>query len=594
VIDFVKKFEKHEQTLLDFGLTRKERYYSSPCFRDYKRKHDRMRDAINMKSPITQNNTFNSKISFPYVREQFLLRRGVTKKNFRNNPLFTLDPLQQTPMDFAKTTQDLLVANLRQTNFRALAFEKMVDFSSRYGPWVAYSRFHKTTQMGWKTTFTPEALQPYSREYRLLNNHENVRNVAINPMNYFQDPDEIYPEQSTIRGFVDCQTVDVLIADVKANPRNYIKKNIVEVIKRAKDFGINETDKYSEATRKNDFSHVKVDINRIWTTLPIKGNEDDSTTYYMEIVGDKIIRFHENFEDENMVPLTCGTYRQRLDYWWGNTDAEDVQPHENFITLLMQMKADQALRLMDSMVFMPKGYGVDWATLNERHENGGVVFYDDKPNVDMRKMVVPWQPQDNSSSNIDYIMREVKESKNRMSPNPDLASGFNSGGMNNKTATAALMAGEEGDALQSDMLEVFGFGMVELARKNVSMLQQYLGDTFDIRPNPRQLPREAQKYEILGDYDFKIVSSLQKNKIAEFQRLHNLLTGIANFKGTPDQTWQNVQTTPLIRKYLQTADIGDVDKVLTDTPEGQEVPIPGAPGPVQVPGGIPVPEQVPA
>lgn len=586
MIDLIGKFKKLEKQIRDHVLNNKGAYYDHRCSESLRSRHDRLKSAIDMKSPATQENNFNSKLVFPYVRQQYLLSRAVKKKNFRNDPLFTLEPGETVELDNAKNMQEVLGKNMKATQFRNNFFDRSVDTDSRYGVWVGYSRFEHSMKQGWKTVLAPDgSLSPTERQWGVLSNEEKIMNHNIHPLNYFQDPMEIDSEKSNFRGIIDSITGDCIISDFKANPQNYIKENVVKIIReleKTRAGEMQDEDKFVEQdsnesrNSKGDqrsagnYSQLKADIVRIWSTLPIVGNEDDSTTYYLEIIGNTIVRFQVNPNDENICPITTGTSRKRLDFWWGNNTAEDSQPFENFITYLLNMKADQAFRLMDSMIFMPDDIDLNMSDINNRHQTGGIVRYGSKEGVDVRKLMVPWQPQDNSGGNVDYIVREAKEIMDRLNPAPDFNRGYNQGGSNNDTATAAVMQGEMGDTLQSDMLEVLGGSYLTLAKKNVVLLQQYLGDNFNIRPDIKEPMQSLTKASILGDFVYNMSSSLNKSRLSEFTTLHNLLTGIGNFKGTPDQTWQNVNTVPLVTKYLKAADIGDTEVVFNEQQVAQQ------------------------
>jgi hypothetical protein len=54
-----------------------------------------------------------------------------------------------------------------------------------------------------------------------------------------------------------------------------------------------------------------------------------TTEYYVEFVDNKIIRIHESELDCNERPIKTGCLLTRPEVWWGNTDLEDVIPHQN-------------------------------------------------------------------------------------------------------------------------------------------------------------------------------------------------------------------------------------------------------------------------
>ena len=279
----------------------------------------------------------------------------------------------------------------------------------------------------------------------------------------------------------------------------------------------------------------------------------------MEIIGNKIIRFEENFLDEDIDPITVYTMRNRPEYWWGNAWGEDVMPQENFVKILMNMKADQALKALERYIFYAKG-AIDIADINNRHVNGGWVPVDIK-NFQMQNMLYEYQGKDTSTTDTDWLLREIKEQVQKASPKPDFLRSGNKGGLANNTATAANIIDEMTDLIESDAMEVFSYGITDMGRKNTIMLQQFLGETFAILPNPKLPPLQLWKKDILGDFWYSVVSTLYKNKANEAIRLQNAITQIMNYKGTGDPSWQNVNLTPIVRKWIASIDVGDVDEI---------------------------------
>ena len=333
-------------------------------------------------------------------------------------------------------------------------------------------------------------------------------------------------------------------------------------------------------TRGMDFDGSAVDVRRFYAQINIEGNEDDLNHYYIEMVGDKIIRIQHNPNDEDLVPYNVFLYYPRLEYWWGNTDSEFVIPHENFTNLIMGLKADRALNMLQQYIFHEKGV-IDPTDWNNRLINGGLIPVDLKGGRELQKVLHQFRPQDDSLASTDSIMREVKESQQKMTPTPDFTRGAKAGGLRNQTATAALILEEQGDALESNILEQFNFSMEELARVQMTMLQQHLPDQFGLRPRPEQSMRILDKAQILGSFDYRVETALTRNRLNELQRLQNKITGTMNFRGTGDPTWQRVDMEQVARRWLQQADIGPVDELL---PAGAPAQIPGAVPSMQMTG----------
>jgi hypothetical protein len=252
------------------------------------------------------------------------------------------------------------------------------------------------------------------------------------------------------------------------------------------------------------------------------------------------------------------------------------------------MKADNALRALQQYIFYEKG-SIDTADWNNRHKNGGMIGIETKNNKPLNQLLYQVQPQDNSLQGTDAIMREIKESQQRLTPRPDFTRAATAGGIRNSTATAAVILDEQGDVAEAQILENFMFGLKKLGYNNVVIMQQRLGDVFAIRPNMNESQRILEKSQILGNVDFHIETSLNKNKSSELLRLQNILTAIMNFKGSGDPAFQNVDLVPLIRKVLKNADIGDVDEYIMETPAQPMTPgaVPDATLPGQeMAGGI--------
>ena len=512
--------------------------------------------SSNASTSGSYRNTFMSKITFPFVRETYLLTRAMTKKNFRADPLITLAPEgPETSFLNSVNMQDVLSLNLRHTFFRETTFDRIVDSCSRYGVGVSIAQFESNQRQTMKTQMT--AMGPQRIPYQ--SNRKNVVNYPVHILNYSQDPMINDARNSDWKCIIENIPISKLINAYKQNPDLYIKENLEYIIKNAKKSAFQDEEYHHDDKEIRDYAKAGVDKLRFWAKIHINGNEDNEQKYYVEIIGNKIIRFEENFLDEDIDPISVYTMRNRPEYWWGNAWGEDVMPQENFVRILMNMKADQALKALERYIFYAKG-AIDISDINNRHVNGGWVPVDIK-NFQMQNMLYEYQGKDTSTTDTDWLLREIKEQVQKSSPKPDFLRSGNKGGLANNTATAANIIDEMTDLIESDGMEVFSFGVTDMGRKNTIMLQQFLSETFAILPNPKLPPLQLWKKDILGDFWYSVVSTLHKNKANEAIRLQNTITQLMNYKGTGDPSWQNVNLTPIVRKWIASIDVGDVDEI---------------------------------
>lgn len=564
MIDLVTDFARNEQAISRFIGDRVDSYFNSKCRRLLGNRYRRLMDSINMSFPEIYgrpgrqgSNEFRSKTAFPLLRERYKLRRALTKEYFRGDPMISLKAIGNTPLENAINMQDLLNLNLEHTRFRQTCFDRAVHYASAVGSAVIYSHYQAGERMGYKTVQTPSG---YARVYTSLSTSKNVLNHAIHPLDYFQDESIASPGESQFAGFIDSWPLSDLISAYKNETDKYIRENLRDVLELAKE-GVRNEHKFDIQGTGADSRRVGVDIERWWGRVNIPGNEDDTTVYYAERVGNKIIRFQSFALDDEITPLSVMCYWRRPEYWWGNTDGEEVLPHEQFTNLIMNMKADAALQLLNRYVFYDRDIGLDPDLLNEARINGGLVGVDLKGGR-LRDLFFEFQPQDNSTQAVEWLMREIKESTQKMSSKPDFARASNTGGLVNTTATAANIIAGEGDVLERDAMEVFSYGVADMGRINVVILQQELGDRVAIRPDAKQAQRVIAKNEFLGNYGYRVDTSLTKTRENELMRLQNVLTMFQNFKGTGDPTWQNLNLAEVARDLVRRADVGDVDKIL--------------------------------
>lgn len=576
--DLFANFAKYEKAVTEYAIQCKQRYYDSQCFKSLQKRHKTLRDSVDMIFP--KNTGFISKLAMPVVKPRKLLRRAVLSMNFRNDPLITLDPFSGTSKDIAKNMQQVLNLNFEHTRFRDKCFLQMVDDAATYGAYVTLAQFVRgDAKKVWRTVYTPDGASPYTRQYVPASTSKNIYNYPVHILNYFQDPDCHDPDDSPYQGIISREVITNLINDYEQSPGLYIKENIERVIKDATKGVLFDKDFYEREKSVSEFTKNKFDRVKIWFMLPLPGNEDDDTIYYAEMINNMVVRFQDNPLDENIRPLTTGFLRKRFDYWWGNTDSEDVIPHQSFVNLMLNMSADMALKMMDRYILYPKD-AIDLSEImNAPNTNGFVgINRDALFGNSVQNMFAMFQPTDTSYNMREWVWSKVERNSQDMNASTDLSRPYDQGGPTNKTATGAQLMNQRGEALEIDMAEMFGIGLRDLGRKNAIMLQQFLGDQIQLRANAGMPDRVIGKFQILGLFGYKANHSLTKNKALEFQRLHNILTGIENFKGTPDPTWQNVNTAEIVKRYLGTADAGDIEEVYVEQQQ-QPMTMPGMPGP---------------
>jgi hypothetical protein len=321
---------------------------------------------------------------------------------------------------------------------------------------------------------------------------------------------------------------------------------------------------------------------RFFAKIPINGNEEDDQKYYVEMIGDKIIRINRNWLDYDEDFFTVFTMRNRQEYWWGNAPCEDVVPHENWMQLVMNLQADNVIRQMEDYIFYYKD-AIDLSDIENRHTSGGFIPVSRKDSMQLQNIIYNFKNQGSNLQDLDYMTREIKESAQKQSPKPDFLRSGNKGGLANNTATAAGMLGEMSDLMESDAMETMAVGLSRLGKLNTIQLQQFLGNEFQIRANPKLPPEMLYKRDILGDYWYSVMSSLHKNTVQEAIRLQNAATQMINFKNTGNPEFQNMDIGKIVRKWVAQLDIGDVDEIMPEQmPQQQGMPqMPGQPQPVQ-------------
>ena len=557
----VDEFPRKEKAITDMVLDQKSDYFGSDCWKILRKRMSRLDDSVDMRfnptsrgGTATQTNTFKSKICMPLVREKFKAFTGMTLAAFRGEPMVTVLPDGDTPRINAVVAQKVLDQNFRRTEYRATTWREAVAYLGRYGVAVVPMRYR---QSDYSQSYEKTVMGPYGIEVRPMENtgrRHNVWNYTCNPLNYFQNKAIARPCDSDYQGYLERVPLSVLINDYE-NDENVIKKNLKEIISQAMDEALRD-EKYFQKGGAVDWYRVGVDITYRWGKLYIEGHEGDERCYYLEMVGDKIIRFGTNPNDEDLIPIGIYTADKRLEYWWGNTPIENSMPMENFLNMILGLRADQALQVVERFLFFDGNTGIDPADLNNRKQNGGYVKFNNKGNLRAQDIFYEYQPKDYSAASVEPIIREVKEADQRLSFDNDYSRAPAEGGPQNQTATAALMMDTKGNVLKSELLEGIAHGLVQTARGTLTILQRMLPDYFQLKPANVD-PLTVYKEHILGTYEYRMQTALTKNEVTQMQNLLNFLTQMANIKNVSPEL-ANLQLLPIAKELTKKHDL-DVD-----------------------------------
>ena len=594
-LDLVQKFPRREKEITTQCEDDKRAYFQSPDYAGLYDRYQRLKSSNDMEFGSPRNGSassgdnFFSNISMPMVKQRTMVREAMFSHNFRGDPLITLSKTANGSSENAKNAQSLLIDNFKVTEFRSQCFRRVKYDAARYGAAVVNSRYNHSQKTGMVLEKTQFGIE---KKIGIVDEQHVVENAPEHILNYFQEPGIVFAKNARYRGVIRRTTLADLIGEYKMNKDSFIDKNIKAIFKQAKDFidggssgGAQDQDAYKAYSYTNQ-GNMPMDVVCMYNKLnTIKGNEANTSHYYIEMIAGKIIRFEHNPYVYDEVPISIFTYYPREEFWWGNCDGEFVLPHENFMNTIMKKKADLALNALEQYIFYNKD-SIDPYDWESRHENGGMIAVRNK-DIPLRDILHQSQPIDASTNTVDSMIRYLQANADGLAPNS--ASTRDPALLRSDTAAAVHSMESSGDVLESHILEGFSYGLRDLGRINITLLQQFLGDRFKIAPDPRLEDLVLDREQILGRFGYNTDTALTKNKTFEQQRLQNILTGLMNFKGSQDPTWQNVNMTPIIQNWLKNADVGDMEEILP--PQAQQpqniVQGPGAaPNPFQQ-GAIP-------
>lgn len=566
MIDIPKRIKSGDKALekrvYEYCEERRDGYFRSECSNILRNRVMTLTDLNDMKTGNKSNkNKFFGNLVFPLVKERSIVRKAICAHNYRAESLITLIPIGATPKENANNMQSILDMNFRATKFRALCLRPVIDTFSEYGTAICFSEWIEAEKYAYKTVVGRAGVS--ERQFLPVRMQKNVFNTEIHLCDYFQDPQCAVPEWSSYQGHMDHIKLSSLMIEAKLNPDNYVKHNLNKIIENAKKGNISDQYKWKENQDwGRDYNKYGLDRARFFIELNIEGNEENKFDYYIEIVNGKIIRIQHLYEliDDDARPYSIMNMYKRREYWWANADSEFVIPHDNFTNLIMPLKAQRALQDLMS-VFLYKAGSIDFSDWNERAINGGGVPVKLDQNERIRDLVYQLSPIDTSLQSTDSIMREVKEDAQKLTPRPDLARHAKEGGVRNETAYAASLLQEQGDVLETYILESFQFGMQNIGYVNTNYFQYLLPEIVYIKPNLDQDQKEINKTEILGVFNYNIETALTNNKNSELMRIQNVITGIMNFFATGHPSFQKLNLAPIIRDWVKKLDVGEVDDI---------------------------------
>ncbi|CAK0768725.1 conserved hypothetical protein [Gammaproteobacteria bacterium] len=568
-LDLIADFGKHQKAIYRYVQERKEGYFNSDCHQRLNRRVERLKDSYNLK--IGSGN-WKSKIVLPVVKEQMRLCRALTMQYFRPDPPISLEPILDTSYENAVNGQLVLNMNLKATEWRPRVWRPMVNSASIVGTAVEFAYYYEDESIVKRTVSDAFGFNQRVAVPKLV---QQVRHDNLDVLNYFQNPTVLDPDLSDFQGHIDTVLVSELVNAYNNQPDVYIRENLAKVIKQARAGGIERDPRlHTDNLKDRDENRMGLDRSRFFGQINIKGNEDDDTVYYVEWIGDTIIRMQADLYDAGIKPYAIFNYEKRYDFWWGNLDSESLLPHEAYLNLLLSISADSALQSTQRIRLFQKGR-IDVSAINNMAINNGFVPVDNLGmNEKLSDLVQELQYNERSLQPTEYMSREVKESMQRMSMKPDLSRTALQGGAQNKTATAANNIQQQSDMMAGDFLESFSGGLCKQGKIDMIILQQMLDGDIIVRPDIKQRSKVLRKGNIIGDFDYLPKTSLQTNTVAQGQKLLADITQLINFKGTGIPELAAINVVKIVRNFIKTMELPeDIDEIL---PENAKFAQPGA------------------
>lgn len=547
-------YDHYKKAVSNFCNDRKHTYFNSEVRSNLKNRVSTLDKVIDLK--FDDNKSFISEIALPICNKRYRELGAFTRKYFENDPLITFTPVEGTQITAAKYRQKIVNGNFVTTRFRENCLHWLIDSIARYGSCVSFTQYVEGFgQSGKKTVYKPGEVVPY-QQIKTQQTRKSAITYPIHVLNYFCDPQKNYFNYAQYEGFIDCWPISQLYLCL--NDPNYIKENVELAIKEFNK-GTTDEDWYGGQglAEARDYSRATVNISRMWATLPFEGNEDDYTEYYIEFIDDIILRIQESELDNNQRPIKAGCLISRPDVWYGNTDIENVIPHQNTSNWLLNTQVESQMKIMDRILLVRKGT-IDVPSLNARHANGGFVFYDGQFD-DPSKLMYQVQAKDLGLNGLDWLNREIKQSIQESSPIVNMQNKYNEGGLNNSTLGAAQMMAGIGEVMQSDMMKNFAYVIEHIGRISGEILTVMLDDQIQVPVGNGQY-ETIDKYQMMGEFEGKVETSMKINDVIDFQNKANRLTQFLNWMGTQRPEFQEINVRKLVKDVLKSS-IGEFDNI---------------------------------
>jgi hypothetical protein len=553
-------------------------YFASDLYKRFKMRVTIIDNAIDGK--FAAQNSFIADVAPLVIRKDYNATLAFMHKYFENDPIITLKSIGGTPQVNADIAQSLIQGNFEKTRFREKTWLPILDNLARYGTAVAYIVYDQSYGSG-GTEVIPVSGWTSPFEEVDQGGSDAVVVKSIHPLNFFQDPCGNFQSETTYKGFYDTWTVadlyQLLDEEYEGIYNGNMVKEAIESCKR----GAQAEHWYSGVSGNSDKviedSSLQIHPIRMYTMLNIKGNENDSRLYYVEIVHGKMIRCHATNYTMDTLPLQTGTYYPRPDMWMGNASLEFKMGYQNLKNWLIGTTIESTMKASDRMMLVRRGGGVDVADINNRHQNGGVVFYDGMEEPD--KLIYQVQAQNAARQDVEWLNREINQEIQELSPVVNMQNKYNEGGMNNNTLGAAQMQAGIGETLYGFVMANISFFVSRIGEAVVSMMQHNFGDMIPYKESPAASEIMVSKAAILGKYKYIAYSSYYINERGERTDSANIITMALNWLGTGNQAFSQLNINEFLKDWLKAwkGSGSDIDKYLNQTmPQQQQVQQPTA------------------
>jgi hypothetical protein len=522
-------FAKFGEAITSMVIQRKNAWFQSRKYNGLKNNCLKMDAYID--GSQAQVSSFVSDINPQIIRRGYHEYTALFNKFFETDPLFSVKRGSKIGRDQESKIIEAINNNLEKTYYRDRCLQWSIDDIVRYGTACTYT--YACGDYNANALMTMKTDDGYEESYAQVHNtgDKAVISVPIHPLNVVIDPNTNFMIDPEYKGFLG----DITVANLSllAKNENYHTRNVAEVIAQAK-AGMQDSHWFDgkNSERKN-YSKGHASILYMWTTLPFEGNEDDSTVYCIEMIGDKIIRIEENVLDGNTVPLAIKRILPRKYEWYGNSVLEDKVALHNLQYWLINTMVESTARQMDRLVFFEEGK-IDVSAINARHQTGGLVGVKNA-GVPLEKLVFSPALPNTSFRESDYLMQLTRREDQDTSSMPN----FNpqsQGGPTNTTLGGAQMMASIGEMKTAAMVQSMACGLKEVAAHQLALLRNIA---------------EGNKDHLLGEVNFAVKVSNTFNYMRESIDASNRLTQVINYKATklPEFDYINIGT--MVKEYIR-------------------------------------------